>query len=316
MAVRDVLGYCGLCAVNCPSVTRVDGERVLSLKADPSHPFGGVICAKGRAAPELHDHPHRLTYPLRRTRPKGDTDPGWERIGWDEALSLVASKLLAVREESGAQAVAFAKGTSGGTGLTDTEAWLSRLTNLFGTPNTVSTTHLCQWPRDTGGAAYTFGTDRLVMPDVANSGCIVLWGSNASANFLTLGHDVARAKARGAKLLVVDPRRIGLANKADVLLQLRPGTDGALALSLIHVLITNRWYDEAFVRDWTNAPLLVDDHTGQLLRGEDGSYRAIAAPGAAEDTLIRYNPESQSYEAKPNHEANNTVFYHLTRLAA
>ncbi|HEX6510863.1 MAG TPA: molybdopterin-dependent oxidoreductase, partial [Chloroflexota bacterium] len=257
MAVREVPGYCGLCAVNCPSLTVVDGERVVALKADPEHPYGGVICAKGRAAPELHDHAHRLNYPLRRTRPKTDGDPAWERISWNEALDTIASRLLAVRDRLGAQAVAFAKGTGGGTGLTDTEAWLTRLTNYFGTPNTVSTTHLCQWPRDTGGAAYTFGTDRLVMPDVANSGCILLWGSNASANFLSLGHDVARAKARGAKLLVADPRRIGLANKADVLLQLRPGTDGALALSLIHLLIRNRWYDEDFVRDWTNAGFLL-----------------------------------------------------------
>src|SRR5690348_6596756 len=127
MAVREVAGYCGLCAVNCPTIARVDGERVVGLDPDRSHPFGGVICAKGRAAPELHDHAHRLNYPVRRTSPKGAADPGWQLISWDEALELVAAKLLDVREQDGPQAVAFAKGTSGGTGLTDTEAWLSRL---------------------------------------------------------------------------------------------------------------------------------------------------------------------------------------------
>jgi len=318
--MREVAGYCGLCGVNCPSITVVDGERIVSLKADPAHPYGGVICAKGRAAPEMHDHPHRLKYPLKRTRPKGDPDPGWQRISWDEALDTIAGKLLAVREEAGPQAVAFAKGTGGGTGLTDAEAWLSRLTNLFGTPNTVSTTHLCQWPRDTGGAAYTFGTDRLVMPDVPRSGCIVLWGTNASANFLSLGHDVAKAKARGAKLLVIDPRRIGLANKADVLLQLRPGTDGALALSLIHLLIENRWYDEAFVRDWTNAPLLLRD--GQLVRSEEvglapGGYVALSGGGS----LVRYEPETGTYDGpSPNLSLRGgrgtTVFDALAELAA
>jgi anaerobic selenocysteine-containing dehydrogenase len=326
MAVREVLGYCGLCAVNCPTVTTVEDERVVALKPDPTHPYGGVICAKGRAAPELHDHSHRVNYPVRRTRPKGDPDPGWERIGWDEALDIIAAKLIAVSEESGPRAVAFAKGTGGGTGLTDAEAWLSRLTNHFGTPNTVSTTHLCQWPRDTGGAAYTFGTDRLVMPDVANSNCVVLWGSNASANFLSMGRDVARATARGAKLLVIDPRRIGLANKADVLLQLRPGTDGALALSLIHLLIRNGWYDEAFVRDWTNAPLLVQ--AGQLLCAEDvglGSGYVAYAGGQ----LVRYDPESRGYGPAPAVNAGEgkrislggggmyrTVFESLAELAA
>jgi anaerobic selenocysteine-containing dehydrogenase len=261
--------------VNCPIVTTIDNrERVLSIAADPTHPYGGAICAKGRATPEFHHHPQRLRYPLRRTRPKTETDPGWERMSWDEALEVIAAKMLQVREESGAEAVAFAKGTGSGTGLTDTEAWLSRLTNQFGTPNTVSTTHLCQWPRDTGGAAYTFGTDRLAMPDVARSGCIVLWGTNPGANFLSLGQDVVRAKARGAKLLVVDPRRVGMANKADVFLQVRPGTDGALALSLIHLLISWRAFDEAFVRDWTNGPYSVRD--GELLPpGSDASGETV-----------------------------------------
>lgn len=335
-ALREVPGYCGLCAVNCPTIAIVDDQRVVSLKPDAAHPYGGVICAKGRAAPELHEHPHRLDYPLKRTRPKGDSNPGWQRISWDEALDLVARKLLAVKEESGAQAVTFAKGTSGGTGLTDSEAWLSRLTNHFGTPNTVSTTHLCQWPRDTGGAAYTFGTDRLVMPDVARSGCIVLWGSNPSANFLTMGHDVAKAKARGAKLLVIDPRRIGLANKADVLLQPRPGTDGALALSLINLLIQNDWYDESFVLDWTNAPLLLDPHTGQLLK--DGTaYLALAAQGpsggaevradgpseavtqSVAEAVVCYDPDAGEYEqavSLTGTATHRTVFDALAELAA
>ncbi len=131
----------------------------------------------------------------------------------------------------------FNKGTTGGTALTDTERWLQRLLHHFGSPNIVGTTHLCQWPRDTGAAQYTFGTPALAMPDVARSGCIVLWGASPTGNFLSLGSDVAAAKARGATLLVVDPRRVGLANKADVWLQVRPGTDGALALGLIHLLI-------------------------------------------------------------------------------
>lgn len=311
MAVREVPGYCGLCGVNCPTLTVVDGDTVLALKPDPAHPFGSVICGKGRAAPELHDHPRRLNYPLKRTRPKGDDDPGWQRITWDEALDTIAARLLAVRTESGAQAVAFAKGTGGGTGLTDAETWLSRLTNMFGTPNTVSTTHLCQWPRDTGGAAYTFGTARLVMPDLPRSGCIVLWGSNPSANFLTLGHDVARARARGARLLVIDPRRIGLANKADLLLQLRPGTDGALALCLIGLLIRNRSYDEAFVRDWTNAPWLLQ--AGQLVR--DGNAY-LARAGA--DRTVRYDPQTGQYDL-PGAELSlhgGTVFDALRELAA
>ena len=298
-AMRKVTGYCGFCAVHCPVVTTVDGTRPVSVEPDRAAPFGDAICAKGRAAPEFHDHRERVNVPLRRTRPKTDPDPGWERCRWDEALDLIARKLLDVRASSGAQAVAFNKGTTGGTALTDTERWLQRLINYFGTPNIGGTTHLCQWPRDTAGAHYTFGTPALAMPDVVRSGCIVVWGSNPNGNFLSLAGDIAAAKARGTRLLVVDPRRVGLANKADVWLQVRPGTDGALALGLIHLLIREGRYDEAFVREWTNAPLLVRDDTGMLLTGGDldgapaGGRRYVAA--AEDGNLVIYDAERGAY---------------------
>ena len=298
---RTVTGYCGFCAVHCPVVTTVDaGSRPQRVEPDRSHPHGGAICAKGRAAPEFHDQRDRVNFPMRRTRPKTSPDPGWERCTWDEALDLIAAKLFEVRASSGAHAVAFNKGTTGGTALTDTERWLQRLINHFGTPNIGGTTHLCQWPRDTAGAHYTFGTSALPMPDIARSACIVVWGSNPNGNFLTLATDIAAAKARGARLLVVDPRRVGLANKADVWLQVRPGTDGALALGLIHLLIRDGGYDREFVREWTNAPFLVRDDTGLLLTGADldgasgiGRRHVAAVEGSAE--LVVYDAERGVY---------------------
>ena len=298
--LRKVKGYCGFCAVHCPVVTTSDGARVVSVEPDREHPYGGAICSKGRAAPEFHDHRERVNVPLRRTRPKSDPDPGWEPCGWDEALDLIARKMLEVRASSGAQAVAFNKGTVGGTALTDSERWLQRLINHFGTPNIGGTTHLCQWPRDTGGAQYTFGTPALPMPDVARSACIVLWGSNPNGNFLSMATDIAAAKARGAKLLVVDPRRVGLANKADVWLQVRPGTDGALALGLIHLLIRDGGYDAAFVSEWTNAPFLVRDDTAALLVGSDldgdaSSASLYVAASDADGDLVRYDTRRGAY---------------------
>src|SRR5262245_14758768 len=299
--MRKVTGYCGFCAVHCPVVTTVAGTRVVSVEPDRAHPYGGAICVKGRAAPEFHDHRDRVNVPLRRTRPKTDPDPGWEPCSWEEALDLIARNLLAVRAASGAQAVAFNKGTVGGTALTDSERWLQRLINHFGTPNIGGTTHLCQWPRDTGGAQYTFGSHALPMPDVARSATIVLWGSNPNGNFLSLATDIAAAKARGARLLVVDPRRVGLANKADVWLQVRPGTDGALALGLIHLLISERGYDDSFTREWTNAPFLVRDDTGALLTGADLDHRVVVSGTyvAAEETsgdLVLYDAGRGAYE--------------------
>ena len=306
-ASRAASGYCGFCAVHCPVVTTVDADaRPLRVEPDRSHPHGGAICAKGRAAPEFHDDRDRVNFPMRRTRPKTSSDPGWQRCSWDEALDLIAAKLLEVRASSGAQAVAFNKGTTGGTALTDTERWLQRLINHFGTPNIGGTTHLCQWPRDTAGAHYTFGTPALPMPDVARSACIVVWGSNPNGNFLTLATDIAAARARGARLLVIDPRRVGLANKADIWLQVRPGTDGALALGLIHLLIRDGGYDSDFVREWTNAPFLVRDDTGMLLAAGDldgaagiGRRHVAAVEGSAE--LVVYDAERGVYatDARP-----------------
>jgi anaerobic selenocysteine-containing dehydrogenase len=309
VACRQVKSYCGLCSVHCPVLVAVDGQQVVSVRPDSCHPHGGAICAKGRAAPELHVHPDRVNVPLRRTRPKTDPDPGWERISWDEALDLIARKMLDVRARSGAQAVAFNLGTKGGTGIFDAYPWIHRLANTFGTPNVAGTTHLCQWPRDTGASFYTFGIDWLPMPQVAQSGCILLWGVNPSANYLNLVQGVVEAEARGARLIVVDPRRVGLANKADLLLQVRPGTDGALALSLIHLLLADNLFDEGFVREWTNAPLLVRDDTEQLLRvedlvGDEGQSddrpRYLAACRGSEAELIPYDPRRGRYDVDPS----------------
>jgi anaerobic selenocysteine-containing dehydrogenase len=283
MAIEQIRTYCTLCGVGCPSLISVEGGRVLKLEPDHAHPQGGVVCGKGRAAPEMHDHPHRVDFPVRRTRPKADPDPGWERISWDAALDLVAERLLAIRAESGPQAVAVGRGTGSGTGLSPTEPWVKRLAAAFGTPNYMTNTHLCNWARD-GAGLYTFGTYPLPMPDVERSGCIVLWGSNPSATLLNLATGTIAATARGARLVVVDPRRVGLANRADVHLAVRPGTDAALALAFIRWLIAEGRFDDPFVRNWTNAPLLVRDDTDRLLQAADlpaGSVPSVASPSGA-----------------------------------
>src|SRR5215472_6199852 len=106
-STRRVHGYCGLCIARCGSVAVVEDSRFIRLEPDPTHPTGQALCAKGRAGPELVYNSERLTHPLRRTRPKGAADPGWERISWDEALDLTADAMKRVAEQHGRQAVAF-----------------------------------------------------------------------------------------------------------------------------------------------------------------------------------------------------------------
>ena len=248
---RTVRGYCALCTAHCATIATVENGRVTRLDPDHDHPNGGVICIKGKAAPELVYNQDRLDYPLRRTRPKGAPDPGWQRVSWEEALDDIARHIVEIRERHGAKSIALAKGTKSGTSVDDAERWLGRLLYLIGSPNWVSTTHVCNWHKDSG-FSYTFGSN-LPTPDLEHSKSFLLWGHNPSSTSLILAHDIVQARARGMKTVVIDPRRVGIGAQADMLLQPRPGTDGALALALIHCLMEESWYDAGFARQWTNA---------------------------------------------------------------
>jgi len=293
-----VRGYCALCTAHCATIATVENGRVVRLDPDPDHPNGGVICIKGRAAPELLYHPDRLNAPLKRTRPKGDPDPGWQRISWDEALDAIAQRLGAIRQRYGPQAVALVKGTPSGTSVEAAERWLARFLNAFGSPNWVSTTQVCNWHRDTG-FSYTFGVN-LPTPDLSHSRSFLIWGHNPSSTSLILAHDIVAARARGMKTVAVDPRRVGIPGQADILLQVRPGADGALALALIHALVEEGWYDASFVRMWTNGPLLLRNDTGSALTEADlrdsGHPNRYVAWDEITGQPVIYDPTSGSFE--------------------
>lgn len=260
-------GYCTLCRSRCGTLNTVRDGQLVSVRPDPSHPTGSAMCMKGRAAPELVHSPHRLKYPLRRTNPKHAADPGWQRISWDEALNEVSERLSAIRRESGAESVVFAVTTPSGTPLSDSIDWIERFVRLYGSPNICYATEICNWHKDFAHA-FTFGCG-MPTPDMEHADLIMLWGHNPAAAWLAQANAVGAGRANGAKLLVVDPRPTGLAQQAEVWLRVRPGTDAALALGLIHLLIRDGQYDESFVRRWTNGPVLVRADNGAFLRERD-----------------------------------------------
>ena len=281
--IQHIHGFCGLCIARCGTIATVEAGRFTRLDPDPSHPTGQALCAKGRAAPELVYHPERLTHPLRRTRPKGDADPGWQRISWDEALDLTAAAMRRVADQHGPQSVAFTLASGSTTAIGDASGYIQRLANAFGTPNAKTTLDVCGWGRSFA-TRYTYGVGSVgtggaggAMPDIERSGTLILWGYNPSFTRLTHATATVAGKKRGMRLIVVDPRHAGLASKADVWLRVRPGTDGALALGLAHVMIERGWFDRDFVRDWTNGPHLVRADTGRLLTERD--LRTDGAPG-------------------------------------
>jgi len=171
---------------------------------------------------------------------------------------------------------------------------------------------LCGWGR-AFATRYVFGVGTLstsvggAMPDIGESGCLILWGYNPSFSRITHATATIAGLKRGMKLVVIDPRNVGLANKADVWLRVRPGTDGALALGLANVMIERGWYDEEFVRAWSNGPLLVRSDTGRLLKASElasgGSSGQFVAWDSKANRTVSYDPAAGRYEATGGHLA-------------
>jgi anaerobic selenocysteine-containing dehydrogenase len=239
-------GCHGVCGVRL----HLENGRLVRVTGDPASPTSrGYICVKGKAAPELLYHPDRLKYPLKRAGARGEDR--WRRISWDEALDEVAARLAKAKRESGAESIVGARGTG-----RPYYVLFHRFLNCLGTPNRLGFAHLCYGPRLTVSAMtcgnlpvcdyYGFGG---AYPD-----CVLVWGSNLTevgAADGMCGYQLTRTLKRGAKLIVVDPRRTDLAARADVWLQIRPGTDAALALGMLHVIIEEGLYDRDFVARYT-----------------------------------------------------------------
>src|SRR5262245_31842 len=155
-SVQRIQGFCGLCIARCGTVAVVQDGRFARLEPDPTHPTGQALCAKGRAAPELVYHPERLTHPLRRTRPKGDPDPGWERISWEAALELTPAEVRRIASQPGPAAVCFSQSSGSTTAIGDAAPFIRRLMQAFGTPNIMASIDICGWGR-AGATRFTYG---------------------------------------------------------------------------------------------------------------------------------------------------------------
>lgn len=230
----------------CALLVGVKDNAIVQVKGNPEGFLNkGYTCYKGRVSSDRLTHPDRLRYPLKRLGKRGEGK--WQRISWEEALGETAKSLLAIKEEYGARAVGFGVGMPKGL----EHFVLIRLANIFGSPNVVASQDVCHAPREITGI-HTCGF--YPVADLHNPTNLILsWASNVlSTNeegqitSLTL-----EQLKNGAKLIVVDPRRTDLADRADLWLQLRPGTAQALALGFLHVIIAESLYDKEFVEKHT-----------------------------------------------------------------
>ncbi|OGO31843.1 MAG: hypothetical protein A2Z29_04440 [Chloroflexi bacterium RBG_16_56_11] len=250
MSYDIIKSTCRGCHGVCGVLLHLKEGRLVRVTGDPESPTSrGYICVKGKSAPELLYHPDRLKYPLKRAGDRGENK--WQKITWDEALDTASRKLLEVKKKYGAESIVGARGTG-----RPYYVMFHRFLNSLGTPNRLGFAHLCYGPR-LKASAMTCG--ELPVCDYYGFGgvkpeCVLVWGSNLTEVGAADGmcsYQLRETLKRGARLIVVDPRRTGLASQADYWLQVRPGTDAALALGMLNTIIREGLYDKDFVRTWT-----------------------------------------------------------------
>jgi anaerobic selenocysteine-containing dehydrogenase len=253
MKKRDekvVKSTCRMCHGVCGVLVHIRDGKVVDVTGDPDCPTNlGYICPKGKASVEFLYHPDRLKYPLKRAGARGENK--WQRISWDEALDTVAGRLLEFKRRYGAESVA----TIIGTGRPQLPLYM-RFSNCFGTPNHLSIINNCYFPRIAAARMTSgkfpvcdyYGFGGVYPKLILNWGCNIV-GSGAADGMC--GYQITRTVNNGAKLIVIDPRKTALAARADHWLQIRPGTDDALALGMLRVIIKEELYDKDFVKKWT-----------------------------------------------------------------
>jgi len=236
-------GWCGPCHVRCGLRVHFDNGRAVKVEGNPENPLThGALCRRGQLILEHLYHPARLNFPLKRAGRRGEGK--WQQLTWDQAMDEIAEKLAKLRDRYGAETLAFSRGTH------RTYGWaMKRFLNLFGSPNMIGPNHVCMCPSHTVEWS-TYGS--FARQDMGNSQCVVVWGYQPSQSYVvTDWRNLHAAKARGARIIVVDPRRTQEAELADLWLQVRPGTDVALMLGWLKIIVEENLYDRKFVEQWT-----------------------------------------------------------------
>jgi anaerobic selenocysteine-containing dehydrogenase len=274
-----------VCPHDCPSVCALEVERRADgrlgrIRGSSRNAYtAGVICAKVARYHERYHHPERLGFPLRRKGPRGSG--AFARIGWDEALDEIAEALILAEQRHGAETV-WPYWYAGTMGLVQRDG-IQRLTHVKKYSRFKST--ICVMLSDTGfkaGHGRRWGVPATEIGE--HSELVVVWGCNPVHTHVNLMSHIARArKERGTRLVVVDPYRSGTAEAADLHLALRPGTDGALACGVMHVLFREGLADRDYLARLSDAP----DELEQHLRARTPEW-AAAITGLKTEEIVAF----------------------------
>ncbi len=275
-----------VCPHDCPStcaleVERVDARTIGRIRGARDNSYtAGVVCAKvGRYAERQH-HPDRLAVPLRRVGEKGTDRAAYEEISWDAALDAVAEAFLRAAQRYGSETV-WPYYYAGTMGLVQRDG-INRLRHAMRYARQIST--ICVACADAGwlaGVGVKRGVDSR---EIAESDLVVMWGGNPVSTQVNVMTHITRArKERGAPFVVIDPYRTPTAEVADIHLAVRPGTDGALACGVMHVLFKEGYADRAYMAKYTDAPAALEAH----LKSRDPAW-AARITGLSEQEIVDF----------------------------
>lgn len=255
MAKEIKKSVCYFCKGYCPLLVHSENGRLISAEVDPSDSGLNSLfprakgCVRRRAAKEWMYHPDRVHYPLKRAGERGEGK--WEQITWDQAFEEVAQRLQGIKDRYGAEALAGVKGTM------RNKSFQTRFFMQFGSPNSVTAGKICYGPLFAvsnamfgwSGGRFSFPGGHRAVGGVIPK-CVFLTGTDPYQSWPRVANIVRECKKAGGKLIAVDPRETALTRQSDIWLQPRPGTDTALFLSMIHVIIEEGLFDKTFVDQW------------------------------------------------------------------
>ena len=237
---KIVKTVCNLCFARCGIDCVVEQGHITKIYGMLEHPLNN-LCIKSQAIPHMVYAKDRLTAPLKKENGR------FKELTWDKALTYISDKLADIRERYGAASVVVNTGSP--LGGSHAQKVARRFCDLFGTPNYTSGAAFCFLARNT---AFRLTCGGYLPPHICSATqCMVMWGHNPTESFPILADTIFAMRKRGAKLIVIDPRTTPLAKEADIHARIRPGTDGALALGMLNVIIEEGLYDKEFVEQWT-----------------------------------------------------------------
>jgi anaerobic selenocysteine-containing dehydrogenase len=257
---KTIAGVCGVCAAGCGVNVHFVDDRIERLTPLKNHPLG-IVCPRGMRASEIVYAPERLLYPQRRVGARGEGR--FERIGWEAAFELLVASLRDIAARHGPEAACIYSGRGNFEfGLNEAfapagtvESSANAVLFPFGSPNTTGVGSLCYASYGMIAPRALFGDYiRNIHEDLENANLILVWGANPATDSPPVNlRRLKQARARGARIVVIDHRRSETAKAAQAQwIAIRPGTDGALALGMLQVIIAEGLFDRAFVADWTH----------------------------------------------------------------